>query len=634
MIFDLASINDIHELKESCDLECKLAQGKGGQGALPKDFWPTYSAFANTQGGDVLLGVREKQGHVFEIAGVNQPEKVLDELWNGANNTQLASVNLLQEKNVRTIVVDGKKLIHIHIPRATRRQRPVFLKNNPLTGTYRRLNTSDVLEEKENIQRMLAEAGDASRDSDILTGFDLNDLSQDTLKRYRQMYTNRHPDHPWNQVGDEEFLRNIGGWGKDREKGINGLTQAGLLMFGKLPSISEAFSYYMLDYQEQTDGDTEERWSDRFTLDGRWSGNLFDFFLQVIGRLTANLKVPFVLKGKTREDDTPVHKALREAFVNCLVHADYSNRASVLVIKRPDMFRFRNPGLMRVLQEVAIQGGESDCRNRNLHKMFRFVGLGEQAGSGIPKIFQGWDGQHWRRPFLQEKLEPSEQTVLEMHMVSLLPEETVKALQDKFGGRFEALSRDERLILATAHTNGTIDHARMMQIMDVHPHDLTKLFSSLTEQGLLLQNGSGRGTIYFLEEAQHVDNLIEQFVGSSPLSSAPNPLSSAPNPLSSAPNPLSSAPNPLSSDPLEDQELLAIAEPVFSKRVSRDIVEKTIMQLCQKSPLTIEQLSKLLNRSPDLLRKDYLRPLIKANRLNYIYPRRPNHPQQAYCAVD
>ncbi|MGL5661450.1 MAG: hypothetical protein ACRC2U_07920 [Aeromonas sp.] len=64
-----------------------------------------------------------------------------------------------------------------------------------------------------------------------------------------------------------------------------------------------------------------------------------------------------------RKSDTPVHIALREALVNCLVHADYSERASVLVVKRPDMFGFRNPGLMRIPLDDVISGGNTDCRN-------------------------------------------------------------------------------------------------------------------------------------------------------------------------------------------------------------------------------------------------------------------------------
>ena len=89
--------------------------------------------------------------------------------------------------------------------------------------------------------------------------------------------------------------------------------------------------------------------------------------------------MPFALKDGQRQDDTPVHEALREALVNTLVHADYTGRVSVLVVKRPDMFGFRNPGGLRLPIEQVIRGGESDCRNRILHQMFLLIGLGERV---------------------------------------------------------------------------------------------------------------------------------------------------------------------------------------------------------------------------------------------------------------
>lgn len=77
----------------------------------------------------------------------------------------------------------------------------------------------------------------------------------------------------------------------------------------------------------------------------------------MILKLTSELKVPFELKGGERQDDTPVHQALREALVNTIVHADFTGRASLLAVKRPDMFGFRNPGRMLVPLEVALKGG-------------------------------------------------------------------------------------------------------------------------------------------------------------------------------------------------------------------------------------------------------------------------------------
>ena len=209
-------------------------------------------------------------------------------------------------------------------------------------------------------------------------------------------------------------MRLIGGWREDRASGEAGLTAAGLLMFGQWTSIAEAFPLYFLDYQERpADAQSQTRWLDRIVPDGAWSGNLYDFFRRVIRKLTEDLKVPFVLQGGERVDDTPAHQALREALVNTLIHADYTGRASVLVVKQPSGFVFRNPGMMRVPALIALSGGESDCRNRTLHQMFLFINLGERAGSGLPKIRSGWEvqGQVLR---LEDSFEPYEQTQLEM----------------------------------------------------------------------------------------------------------------------------------------------------------------------------------------------------------------------------
>src|SRR5690606_30699497 len=200
------------------------------------------------------------------------------------------------------------------------------------------------------------------------------------------------PGHPWIALDDQAFLQMLGAWREDRTSGEAGLTAAGLLMFGRWPSIPEAFPLYFLDYQERTaEPDSPTRWLDRVVPDGSWSGNLYDFFRRVIRKLTADLKVPFALRDGVRIDDTPTHQALREALVNCLIHADYSDRASVLVVKSPGGFSFRNPGTMRLPVAQALHGGASDCRNRTLHQMFLLINLGERAGSGVPKIRSGWE---------------------------------------------------------------------------------------------------------------------------------------------------------------------------------------------------------------------------------------------------
>lgn len=62
-------------------------------------------------------------------------------------------------------------------------------------------------------------------------------------------------------------------------------------------------------------------------------------------------------------------------------------------------------------------------------------------------------------------------------------------------------------------------------------------------------------------------------------------------------------------------------------------MERVILALCAQSPLTLEQLHRLLNRSTEVLRKDYLQPMVKTKKLRYRYPTKPNHPEQAYITA-
>lgn len=618
MMLDISCTEDIAALRESSEVECKLAQGRDGKGALPKDFWETYSAFANTSGGNIFLGLKELHDRRFELAGIENIQKVQEELWNNLNNPQKVSCNLIKEKWVKVISIDGKNIIHVHVPAATRRQKPLYINGNPLKGTYKRLNSADMLLAEEAVRRLLAEQVEDSRDTEILKGYEIDDIDAASFNTYRQMYNILQPDHPWNQVNAKEFLTNIGAFRKDRETGISGLTRAGLLMFGKLPAIQEAFPNYMLDYQERPEAKAEHRWIDRLTLDGSWSGNLFDFYRQVIRKLTADIKIPFALKGDQRQDDTPVHKALREALVNALVHADYTGRASVLVVKRPDMFGFRNPGQMRIPPEIALKGSESDCRNRLLHQMFRYIGLGEQAGSGLPRIIQGWKEQHWREPVLQEKSAPSEQTLLSLHMLSLVPEKVIQELRESLGAIFDTLSEPERLILVTAQIETTVDHVRMMQILDIHPRDLTRLFAGLCEKGLIYQDGTGRGTIYFLADAR-IEDAMAEFAHAHPEAVPSNVR--GPEVMQRGPE--------VRSGGLE--ALTSIAAPVAtSKKAPRELLEEVILKLCAVQPLTLEELVALLNRSGEFLRKEHLQRLVRGRKLRLRYPTKPNHPDQAY----
>ena len=638
---------DFSSLAESYDLECKASLGRDGRGELPDDVWKTYSAMANTDGGVILLGVQESPRGIFKVVGLSDVERVRKALWDNLHNRKQISINLLSESDVAPVVVEGKTVLRIRVPRASRQARPVHLGSNPLGGTYLRRHEGDYPVEDEVVRRMLAERVEDSRDERVLKGFDFNDLDMDTVAAYRNRFAAVKPGHVWSDLPLPEFLERIGAFGKDREDGSTGLRLAGLLMFGRAEVICDAWPHYMVDYQERPVAKAEKRWVDRLVPDGTWSGNVYDFFRKVYQKLTVDLKVPFQLKAGQRIDDTPVHEALREALVNTLIHADFSGRVSVLVVKRPDMYGFRNPGLMRVPPELAVLGGHSDCRNRRLQKMFQLVGYGDHAGSGLPKIYHNWAGQHWRRPVLSELNEP-EQTLMELRMVSLLPEHAVTDLRARLGAKFDNLSPMEHLALVIAVTEGKINHRRLREITTEHPSDITKMLIRLVKDDLLVSDGFGRGMVYFVPWQDR--RAVMAFEDGEVSSLTPELGVLTPDLGILTPDLRSLAPElggwgqvvgPQVISVLaqlteaELAHLQQVAKPVNdAKRSDPELVKQTVLALCAGRYLGLRVLSELLkrrDRDGKDLRTRILNPLVEQGALLRAFPK-ANDPRQGYIA--
>ena len=379
----MLDICHLTEYEENNRIEAKKAKDK-----LPASVWETYSSFANTDGGVILLGVVENGNHKLKVTGVSDAHKLVSDFWNTIHNRQKVSLNILTDRMVEVQKVDDKDIVVIRVPRSDRRQRPVFIGTDPMKGAYRRDGEGDYLCATDQVAAMYRDASDLSLDLQVMQTMDLSVLDMDTLRRYRNRFLQFHPNHVWLEDDDELFLRHIGALAP-AEDGVFRPTAAGLLMFGHEYDIVREFSHFFLDYQERFSPNT--RWTHRIvSSSGDWSGNLYDFFFRVYPRLTSDLPVPFIAKGKDRHDETELHLAIREALANTLVHADYCGRQGVVIVKSQDGFSFVNPGDIRVGLKTAMAGGVSDPRNETLLKMFALVGVGERAGSGIPGLLHTW----------------------------------------------------------------------------------------------------------------------------------------------------------------------------------------------------------------------------------------------------
>jgi len=188
---------NIESFKEGNRLEAKLAKG-----GVPASLWETYASFANTDGGLILLGVKENKNHTFAIEGIDNPEQMEKAFWDGVNNKRVVNINLLNNSDVEIKEVDGKTIIAIHVPRAERIYRPVYKGQDMYTGTYRRNGEGDYLCSREEVAAIFRDAGQVTQDNKLIVEVNLDALCKETITHYRRRFMLVHQGHVWNNLSD------------------------------------------------------------------------------------------------------------------------------------------------------------------------------------------------------------------------------------------------------------------------------------------------------------------------------------------------------------------------------------------------------------------------------------------------
>ena len=146
-MLDLARID---RYRENSRLEAKLATG-----GLPESLWETYSAFANTYGGVILLGVEELADHTLRIQGLLDPQELLEELLARLRDPHTASANLLGPDRARIVSTSEGDILVLEVPQAPPDLRPVYVGGDLYRGTYRREGEADLHCTPQEVDAML-----------------------------------------------------------------------------------------------------------------------------------------------------------------------------------------------------------------------------------------------------------------------------------------------------------------------------------------------------------------------------------------------------------------------------------------------------------------------------------------------
>ena len=146
----MLDFQNLQNYRENNRIEAKEALG-----GLPESIWETYSAFANAEGGVILLGVKERPDKSLQALDLLDPQWLIEDFWAILANPQRVSANILTEDDLQIHIVDGKQIIAINVPPAPPEMRPIYLNNHPYRDTYRRDGEGDRRCSREEVDAMM-----------------------------------------------------------------------------------------------------------------------------------------------------------------------------------------------------------------------------------------------------------------------------------------------------------------------------------------------------------------------------------------------------------------------------------------------------------------------------------------------
>ncbi len=176
------SVQEIKKLlkkSEGKSLEFKLCKNKLGD-----SFWETYSAFSNTSGGIIILGIEEENSNVKNIVGVSDYNRIINEIVNNANSLQNVSYNSLDDVYYIEIEEDIV-LVIVDILSVDSSKKPVYLKGN-IKKSYIRMAESDQIMNDDLLKAYIINSKDTLDIELLQETYSIDDINLDSVKRYRE----------------------------------------------------------------------------------------------------------------------------------------------------------------------------------------------------------------------------------------------------------------------------------------------------------------------------------------------------------------------------------------------------------------------------------------------------------------
>lgn len=477
---------------DDADVEAKRAERQ-----LPPSIRATLSAFANTSGGVLILGLDEADG--FVASGVRDAAKVAADLASWCSTEMEPPLRPL----IRVHRFEGVSLVVAEVPELEPAAKPCFYKGAGITqGSYVRVGDGDRHLSSYEVQMMLAQRGHPRHDEEPVLGTGVADLEPRLLAEFLARLRQTRP-YAFADLEDAAALRRAKVLvGSDDAVSLGGLLALAHFPQEHFPQLMLTFVHYpTVDGADLTTG---ERFVDNVVLEGPIPIMVRDALVV----LRRNMSRRAVVRGAGREDSWEYPEAaLREVIVNALVHRDLSpisHGTQSQLEMYPDRLVVRNPGglfgpvkvdqlgadgvssarngtLMQILEDVPVPGGtRTVCENR---------------GSGVRTMISALRKARMSPPEFRDRIGTF--TVTFPHH-TLLSDDVV-AWISSLGA--EGLNDNQCIALAMLRDGETMDNQSYRRATGVDSQIARSELRDLVARGLVVQTGSHRWTRYRLPSA-------------------------------------------------------------------------------------------------------------------------------------
>ncbi len=364
------------------------AEFKAARTALPKSVFETVSAFANTRGGWLVLGITQ-QGERFEVSGVIEPDKLQNDFLSVLHADGKVNHDIDVEEH--RYLHDGKVVLAFHVAENPRTRKPVYL-DGDIRRTFIRKGAGDYRAQPQDIERLLRDATADRWDGQSFTRVDLAEaLHSGSLKWYRDRFHATNPGFNVEQT-NQDFLYDWGYLVKDAGQLLP--TRACIALFGSLRAVRNLLPRPILDVQFLGYGGQDEmpetRWIDRLVCEE----NILQTWQQLLAKYLFFMPKTFrdIDPATLERRDAPAgFRVFREAAMNLLIHQDYGDHTRKAVIQFfTDGIKLWNPGDSFGDNAHLLEPGEKEVRNPAIAMALRRIDMCEQAGTGLRMMRREW----------------------------------------------------------------------------------------------------------------------------------------------------------------------------------------------------------------------------------------------------